>query len=212
MTHMIPMPSPRGTNHERLFISAHRGPAYDARGGLLGYDAQPAPSKACQVADRLVNMLSQDELSELGREVIKARDAKMAAAQDVEAEASLDPYKTAAGVNWTSQRKKQLNAGGSAMDSKRRSQIAQDAHFGSVMKAAFARPGAAAFDAREKRKLAADAATMKSLEARFPDVAKITVHAETVDRNAGPHSMANDGRLVRSLEERYPDLKKIGFA
>ena len=45
-----------------------------------------------------------------------------------------------------------------------------------------------------------------------PDAAKIVVQPETVDRNAGPHSMANDGRLVRSLEERYPDLKKIGFA
>ena len=60
--------------------------------------------------------------------------------------------------------------------------------------------------------MASDAATMKSFAERFPDAAKIVVQPETVDRNAGPHSMANDGRLVRSLEERYPDLKKIGFA
>jgi len=205
MTNVIPMPSPHGTNHERLFMSPLRGAAYDARGGLLGYDAQP--SKACQVADRLVNMLSQDELSELGREVIKARDAKRGASDE---EASLDPNKTAAGVNWTLQRKKQLNAG--AMDAKRHRQIAQDAHFGSVLKAAFARPGSGTYDARERRKIAADAATMKSLEARFPDIAKIGIEAPLTDPKARLHSLATDGRLVRSLEERYPDLKKIGFA
>jgi hypothetical protein len=208
MTYVIPMPSPRGTNHERLFVRPFRGPAYDARGGLLGYDAQPPqPSKACQVADRLVSLLSQDELSELGREVIKARDAKMAAAQDEEAAASLDPYKTAAGVNWTLQRKKQLNAGGSAMDEKRRRQITQDAHFGSVMKAAFARPGTATYDARERRKLAADAATTRSLAERFPGFDRIGVQPMETDPHARPHRLAIDSSINARLDALYGPVR-----
>jgi hypothetical protein len=198
MTNSIPMPSPRGTNHERLFISAHRGPAYDARGGLLGYDAQPEPSPAAKVAKILVDCLSQDELNDLGREVVKARDA------------SLDPYATNAVP--ASQIKRERNSGGSAMDSKRRRQIAMDVKWASALKGAFARPGTPTYDQRERRKLAADAATMKSLEVRFPDIAKIVVHAEEVDRHARPHRLATDGKINASLEERYPDLKKIGFA
>jgi hypothetical protein len=112
----------------------------------------------------------------------------------------------------TLERKRDLNAGGSAMDSRRRARIAQDKKFASVLKSAFARPGTKTYDRLERRKLAADAAVTKSLEARYPDLAKIGVEAAFTDPKAGPHSMANDGRLVRSLEERYPDLKKIGFA
>jgi hypothetical protein len=212
MTPIIPMPSPRGTNHERLFMSPLRGAAYDARRGILGYDTQPTRSKACQVADRLVSLLSQDELSELGREVIKARDCKYGAAQDQEATATLDPDATRFGPNGTVQRKAQLNAGGSAMDSARRRRIAQDARWTSALTQAFARPGSPVYDARERRKLAADEATAKSLSERYPGFGAIGVQAAERDSNAGPHSMANDGRLVRSLEERYPDLKKIGFA
>ena len=121
------------------------------------------------------------------------------------------PYASAKSANFTGEHKKRLNAGGSAMDAKRRRRIAMDAKWASAMKQVFARPGSATYDQRERQD-GSDAATMKSLAERFPDAAKIVVHAQTVDRNAGPHSMANDGRLVRSLEERYPDLKKIGFA
>ena len=207
MTHMIPMPSPRGTNHERLFISAHRGPAYDARGGILGSDAQPMPSKACQVADRLVSLLSQDELSELGREVIKARDAKMGAAQDEEAAPSLDPNDERFCPNGTLERKRQLNAGGSAMDSKRHRQIAQDAHFGSVLKSAFARPGTATYDARERRKLAADAATTRSLAERFPAFDRIGVQPMETDPHARPHRLAIDSSINARLDALYGPVK-----
>ena len=194
---LIPMPSPNGTNYERLFINATRGAAYDAKRGL-GYDAQPEPSPAAKVAKILVDCLSQDELNELGHEVVKARDA------------SLDPYATRAVP--ASEIKRERNSGGSAMDSRRPARIAQDARFGSALKSAFARPGSAAFDARERRKLAADTAVKKSLFERFPDVGRIVVHAEEVDRHARPHSMAIDSQRVASLAERYPGFGSIGFA
>src|ERR1700722_12263128 len=107
---LIPMPSPNGTNYERLFINASRGAAYDAKRGL-GYDAQPEPSPAAKVAKILVDCLSQDELNELGREVVKARDA------------SLDPYATRAVP--ASEIKRERNSGGSAMDRRRRARIDQ---------------------------------------------------------------------------------------
>ena len=214
MTNDIAMPSPNNTNYERLFVRPFRGAAYDSRRGL-GYDAQPMPSsKADRVADWLTSNLTNDEQCALAQSMVKARAARgmSGAAQDEEAAPSFDPNATRAGVNGTFEQKKRLNAGGSAMDAKRRRQIAQDAHFISVLKNAFARPGSATYDARERRKIAADAATMKSLEARFPDIAKIGIAAPLTDLKARLHSMATDGRLVRSLEERYPDLKKIGFA
>jgi hypothetical protein len=206
----IPMPSPLGTNHERLFISTPRGPAYDSRHGRLGYDAQPPASKACQLADQLVSLLSQDELSELGREVIKARDCKYGSAQDEEAPPSFDPNATKFGPNGTLVRKKALNAGGSAMDSARRRQIAMDAKWASALKGAFAKGPVA--DYHRAKRMAADTAAVKSLADRYPGFGAIGVQAEEVDRKAGPHSLATDGRRVASLEERYPDLKKIGFA
>jgi hypothetical protein len=196
------MPSPSGHNRENLYAPAAwfpRNPkgAYDSKNGL-GYDAQPEPSPAAKVAKILVDSLSQDELNELGHEVVKARDA------------SLDPYATKAVP--ASEIKRERNSGGSAMDSRRRARIAQDAKFASVMKQAFARPGSKTYDRIERRKIAADAAVKNSLTERYPDIARIGIEAPQVDPKAGPHSMANDGRLVRSLEERYPDLKKIGFA
>jgi hypothetical protein len=206
-----PLPSPTGRNAERLFIDApwfNRNPraAYDSARGL----EQPESSKAARVARMITDCLSRDELADLGREVVTARDAKYGSAKDEEP--SHDPNATRAGVNATLERKRDLNAGGSAMDSRRRARIAQDKKFASVLKSAFARPGTKTYDRLERRKLAADAAVTKSLEARYPDLAKIGVEAAFTDPKAGPHSMANDGRLVRSLEERYPDLKKIGFA
>jgi hypothetical protein len=213
MPMITPLSSPRGTNRERLYIDAawlgHSGIAYDSKFGLAR-DEQPESSKASQIAQQLVGMLSQDELTELGNEVVKARNCKYGAAKDEDP--SLNPYASAKSANFTGEQKKRLNAGGSAMDSARRRRIAMDAKWASALKQVFARPGSATYDQRERRKMASDAATMKSFAERFPDAAKIVVQPETVDRNAGPHSMANDGRLVRSLEERYPDLKKIGFA
>jgi hypothetical protein len=214
MPTISPLPSPHKTNHERLYIlrgGARRSnptAAYDTKGRHphLAYDEA---DRVGELFGWICKNLTDDEKADLF-DRLGSSPAPQAA--DEEAEASLDPNATRAGVNWTLQRKRQLNAGGSAMDSKRRRQIAQDAHFASVLTAAFARPGSRTYDSRERIKLAHDAKTMSSLAERFPDVAKIVVHAEEVDRNAGPHSMANDGRLVRSLEERYPDLKKIGFA
>ncbi len=194
MTNSIPMPSPRGTNHERLFISAHRGPAYDAHGGILGYDAQPEPSPAAKVAKILVDCLSQDELNELGREVVKARDA------------SLDPYATKAVP--ASQIKRERNSGGSAMDGRlRRRQIAQDSRWASALKGAFARPGTAIYDARERRKIAADAATTRSIEARYPGFGKIGVQAPEVDPKSGPHRLATDGAINARLDALYGPVK-----
>lgn len=76
-----------------------------------------------------------------------------------------------------------------------------------MLKSAFARPGSATYDVRERRKIAADAATMKSLSERFPDVAKITVHAETVDRNAGSHRLATDSSINSRLDALYGPVK-----
>jgi len=145
---LIPMPSPNGTNYERLFINASRGAAYDAKRGL-GYDAQPEPSPAAKVAKILVDCLSQDELNELGREVVKARDA------------SLDPYATRAVP--ASEIKRERNSGGSAMDGRRRARIAQDGKFASVLRAAF-KPGATA--KALERKHAMDAAITGTIEQR----------------------------------------------
>ena len=76
---------PSRTNRERLYIDAawlgHSGIAYDSKFGLAR-DEQPEPSKASQIAQQLVGMLSQDELTELGNEVVKARDCKYGAAKD----------------------------------------------------------------------------------------------------------------------------------
>lgn len=208
MPMITPLPSPRGTNHERVFIlkcGARRSPtaAYDSKGrhpGLAYDDVDPVNELFGWITQNLDDA-AQNRLIEM----LASKPSRPA--QDDEAAPSLDPNSTRAGVNWSLQRKRQLNAGGSAMDSKRRRQIAQDAHFGSVMKAAFARPGSATYDAREKRKIAADAATMKSLEARFPHVAKITVHAETVDRNAGPHRLATDSSINARLDALYGPVK-----
>jgi hypothetical protein len=208
MPMITPLSSPRGTNRERLYIDAawlgHSGIAYDSKFGLAR-DEQPEPSKASQIAQQLVGMLSQDELTELGSEVAKARDVKYGAAKDEDP--SLNPYASAKSANFTGEQKKRLNAGGSAMDAKRRHRIAQDAKFASAMKAAFARPGSSAYDSRERRKIAADSATMKSLAERFPDVAKIVVHAPTVDPKAGPHSLANDSTINARLDAMYGPVK-----
>jgi hypothetical protein len=208
MPAISPLPSPRGTNHEQLYSDAawlgRSGIAYDSKFGLAR-DEQPEPSKASQIAQQLVGMLSQDELAELGNEVVKARDCKYGAAKDEEP--SLNPYASAKSANFTGEQKKRLNAGGSAMDSKRRRQIAMDAKFVSVMKQVFARPGSATYDARERRKLAADAVTISSLAERFPDVAKIVVHAETADRNAGPHRLATDSSINSRLDALYGPVK-----
>ena len=194
------MPSPSGHNRENLYAPAAwfpRNPkgAYDSRSGL---DAQPEPSPAAKVARIFVDCLSQDELNELGREVVKAHNA------------SLDPYATKADPD--SQIKRERNSGGSAMDGRRRRQIAQDSRWASALKGAFARPGSKTYDRIERRKIAADAATTRSIEARYPDLAKIGIEPPFADPKAGPHRLATDGKINASLEERYPDLKKIGFA
>jgi hypothetical protein len=207
---LIPMPSPRGTNHERLYMSPHRGAAYDARGGLLGYDKQLARDAAQDPVAVLQKWVVDNLDDDAQNRLIQALANKPSRlAQDDDAAPSFDPNASRSNVPAQAAR---LRAGTSAMDSNRRRQIAQDARFGAVMKAAFARPGSAAFDARQRRKLAADAATTKSLAERYPGFGAIGVQAEEKDRNAGPHSMANDGRLVRSLEERFPDIAKIKFA
>jgi hypothetical protein len=188
-----PLPSPTGRNAERLFSDAAwlapRGPAYDSANGL-----QPEPSPAAKVAKILVDSLSQDELNELGHEVVKARDA------------SLDPYATRAVP--ASEVKRERNSGGSAMDARRRARIAQDAKFASAMKGAFA-PGATARSI--ERKHAFDRALGSTIEQRLgiklPDVAPLERNPDAL-----PHSLASDAKINASLEERFPQLKKIGFA
>ena len=182
-----------------------RGVAYDARRGL-GYDA-PMPSNAATVARMLTDILSQDELTELGHEVVKARDCKYGAAADEEAQPSFDPNDERFGPNGTLQRKKQLNG---AQDAKRR-RVAQDAHFAGVLKDAFARPGSAAFDARERRKIAADAAVDKQLSDRFPGFTRIGVAPREYDPRDRP-AIATDSARLKSLAERYPGFGSIGFA
>ena len=62
---------------------------------------------------QLVGMLKQDELTELGNEVVKARNCKYGAAKDEDP--SLNPYASAKSANFTGEQKKRLNAGGSAI-------------------------------------------------------------------------------------------------
>ena len=229
---ITPLPSPTGSNRELLYVikggqrssptaayDSLRSSAYDDIdtvdqicawvGENLGVEdqnrlvqrlaAQPAPfaqddNPAAKVARILVNSLSQDELNELGREVVKARDAV------------LDPYSTRAVP--ARERKRQLNAG-SAMDAKRR-RIAQDAaRWTSALTGAFARPGSKTYDQRERRKIAADAATFKSLSERYPDIARLVIEAPQVDPKAGPHRLATDGKINASLDARFG---KVVFA
>jgi hypothetical protein len=208
-THLVPMPSPSGRNRENLYAPAAwfpRNPtaAYDSRRGL---DAQPESSKADQVAKRLVDTLSQDELAALGNAVCRARDAKYGGGARDE-EASLDPNATRQGVNGTLKQKANLNG---AQDANRR-RIAQDARWTSALTGAFARPGSKTYDQRERKKMAADAAVKKSLFERFPDIARIGVQPLETDPHARPHSMAIDSRRVASLEERYPGISRIGLS
>ena len=77
---LVAAPSPRGTNRAGMFVPRAwfpRGVAYDARRGL-GYDAPMQPSKAAQVARMLTDILSQDELAELGHAVCSAETPSMA--------------------------------------------------------------------------------------------------------------------------------------
>jgi hypothetical protein len=204
---LVAAPSPRGTNRAGMFVPRAwfpRGVAYDARRGL-GYDAPMQPSKAAQVARMLTDILSQDELAELGHAVCSARDAKYGAGADEEAAPSLDPNATRQGVNGTAVRKEQLT-----QDARRR-RVAQDARFGAVLKDAFARPGSAAFDARERRKIAADAPVNKRLSDRFPGFERIGVCPMESDPRDRP-AIATDSARLKSLAERYPGFGAIGFA
>lgn len=59
---LIPMPSPRGTNHAKLFLRA-RGPvaAYDSRRGLAA-DAALSDEKKGAILDFLAGKLSSDDI------------------------------------------------------------------------------------------------------------------------------------------------------
>jgi hypothetical protein len=135
------LPSPRGTNHERLYIlrggarRSNPAAAYDAKGGRprLAYDAVDSVK---QLHAWIVQNLDDAAQAQL---VQALADTRRGAAQDEEAAPSLNPNATRHGVNATRQQKANLTA--------------QDARFGRVLKQAFARPGSAAFDARQRRKL-----------------------------------------------------------
>jgi hypothetical protein len=192
-----PMPSPRGTNREQLYIlrggarrSSPKG-AYDAKGGpRLAYDEVDSVK---QLHAWIVENLDDAAQARLVQALADTRRG----AQDEEAAPSLNPNATRHGVNATQQRKAALTA--------------QDARFGAVLKKAFARPGSAAFDARQRRKLAADSAIIKSLAERYPGFGKIDVAALFTDPMAR-RVVATDAAQLKSIEERYPDIAKIGFA
>jgi hypothetical protein len=100
MPTISPLPSPRGTSHERLYIlrgGARRSPtaAYDSRGrdpGLAYDDVDPVNELFGWITQNLDDA-AQNRLSEM----LAAKPA-----QDEEAAPSLDPNATRAGVNWTS--------------------------------------------------------------------------------------------------------------
>ena len=186
------------------------GPAYDAKPGLrrparrLGYDADIDPVE--KIAAWVIANLDDAAQARL-IERLAARPAPFA--QDDEAAASLDPNATRAGVNQTLERKRQLNG---AQDAKRRRITQDNARWTSALTGAFARPGSSAFDARQQREMAADAATKASLFARFPDLSRVGVQPLETDPHARPHALAIDSRIEASLFARYPDLARIKFA
>src|ERR1700733_5738889 len=104
MTNSIPMPSPRGTNHERLFISAHRGPAYDARGGLLGYDKRLARDAAQDPVAVLHKWVCENLDDAAQARLVQAMADTRRGAQDEEAAPSFDPNDERFGLNGTLQR------------------------------------------------------------------------------------------------------------
>jgi hypothetical protein len=203
------LPFPPETNVEKLYIlrgGARRSnpkAAYDSKGRHPGL-AYDETDRVGELFAWVCKNLTDDEKADL---FDRLGNSPAPQAADEEAEASLDPYKTAAGVSWTSQRKRQLNAGGGrAMDSKRH-RIAMDAKWVSALKGAFARPGSATYDQRERIRLAHDAKTMSSLAERFPDVVKIGVQAEERDRTAGPHRLAIDSSINARLDAVYGPVK-----
>jgi hypothetical protein len=206
MAYIIPMPSPRGTNHERLYISPLRGAAYDARSGLLGYDKRAARDAAQDPVAVLQKWVVENLDDDAQNRLIEALASKPSRpAQDDEAAASLDPNASRSNVPAQAAR---LRAGTSAMDSKRRKAMATDAKWASAMMGAVARPGSKAYDAREPRRIGSDAAVTRSLEARYPDIARIGIEAEERDRNSRPHSLATDA-VNASLDARFG---KVVFA
>jgi hypothetical protein len=99
----IPMPSPNGTNYEKLFVDApRRGAAYDSKGGLrrpvrrLGYDASPVQLAATSGMDP-VHMLASWCIAHLDRDA-QQRLCEYLSQQpaDAQDDASLDPYDTRA--------------------------------------------------------------------------------------------------------------------
>jgi hypothetical protein len=164
MTKRYALSSPKNTNIERLYSDAAwlapRGPAYDAVGGL----EQSEPSHAAKVARMITDCLSRDELADLGREVVKARDAKYGAAQDEEP--SLDPNASRSNVPAQAAR---LRAGASAVDSRRRKQVAMDSKFASVLKAAF-RPGTQARALEGKHAMDTAIALEMRLGIKLPEI------------------------------------------
>jgi len=93
---LIPMPSPRGTNHERLFINAPRGGAYDAKGGLrrtrLGYDASPETQDPVHTLFAWITAHLDDAAQSRLIELLAAKSEPFA--QDNEAAPSFDPMQT----------------------------------------------------------------------------------------------------------------------
>ena len=110
MAYIIPMPSPLGTNYERLFLSPLRGAAYDARGGLLGYDKRPTRDAAQDPVAVLQKWVIENLDDAAQDRLIEALASKPSRpAQDDEADPSLDPNDERFGPNGTLQRKERLN-------------------------------------------------------------------------------------------------------
>jgi hypothetical protein len=199
-----PMPSPNGTNREKLYVlqggrgalnrRENYGMAFDARRGMA-YDtlgAKPSDDNVNQLCSWIEENLSDEDRQRL----IETLANRPAPAQDDDP--VVDPMQTRG------------KAPGErlSMDA-----AAAKSLFGSVLKQAFAKPitPVAKYRAKEVR-LAADAARVKSLGERVPGFGAIDVMPMESDPHARPHRLAHDGRTVASLEDRFPDLKKIGFA
>jgi hypothetical protein len=203
MTLITPLPSPRGTNRERLYIikgGARRSgqeAAYDERGGLLRSGNYDDVDPVQQIADWVTANLDDEAQARL----IERLAARPAPAQDDEP--SLDPYATRQGVNRTLERKRQLNG---AQDAKRR-RIAQDTKFASVLKASF-KPGtqAKALEGRHAMDAAIASIVEQRLKIKLP---AIDAYGVREDARVGT---SNRATTDADLFKRYPSLARIGFA
>jgi hypothetical protein len=189
-SHTIPLPSPLGTNREKLFLTIHRAPgaAYDSRRGIypkLAYD--DATHGGIEAIKKFISSrLEPEDMAKFERMIAALNDS----AQDEYADPTLDPD---GDPNRTRTRKQELNEGsGSAMDAMINRALQKQ--FGRGVSA----PRAATTN-------------VVALDQRFPGIGRIGVQPVGYDPNARPRTETNTARL-ESLAQRYPGFGSIGFA